>query len=61
MTLDLEFDVRSKSDQYNVIMYLYPSKRTRILINSMNRTSIRYDGEIEKLEEIETISKQQNQ
>lgn len=49
MVLDLEFEVRSKSDRYNIIMQLYPSKRARIFVNSMNRTSIRYDGEIKEL------------
>ena len=48
-TLSLEFDIKSKSDQYSVIMQLYPSKHAKIFVNSANRTSIRYDGEIEPL------------
>lgn len=48
-TLTLEFDIKSKSDQYNVIMQLYPSKHAKIFVNSTSRTSIRYDGEIEPL------------
>lgn len=56
-TLNLEFDVNSKTDRYNVIMQIYPSKRTNVIINSSKRTSIRYGGKIVKLEEQEKTSK----
>ncbi len=56
-TLNLEFDVNSKTDRYNVIMQIYPSKRTNVIINSSNRTSIRYGGKIVRLEEQEKTSK----
>ncbi|MBT8393621.1 MAG: DUF4251 domain-containing protein [Bacteroidia bacterium] len=47
--LNIEFDVKSRSDRYNVNMQVYPSKRASIFLSSMNRTSIRYDGEIKEL------------
>jgi hypothetical protein len=55
-TLNLKFDVNTRTDQYNVIMQIYPNKRTNIIINSSNRTSIRYGGEIVRLEEKEMMS-----
>ena len=48
-TLTLEFDIKSKTDQYNVTMQLYPSQHAKIFVNSANRNSIRYDGKIEPL------------
>jgi hypothetical protein len=56
-TLNLEFDVNSKTDRYNVIMQIYPSKRTNVIINSSKRTSIRYGGKIVRLEGQEKTSK----
>jgi len=56
-TINLEFDINTKTDQYNVIMQIYASKRTNIVVNSLNRTSIRYGGEIVRLEEKEKTSK----
>jgi len=56
-TLTLKFDINSKSDQYKVIMQLYPSKRAKIFVNCANRTSIRYDGEIEPVLKEETSIK----
>ena len=56
-SLNLEFDVKTKTDYYNIIMRIYPNKRTNIIVNSANRTSIRYGGEIEILEEKEKAPK----
>ena len=50
-SLNLKFDVKSKNGLYNIVMQIYPSKRTNIFVNSSNRTSIRYSGEIVMLED----------
>lgn len=52
-SLNFEFDVKTKTDIYNVIMQIYPSQRANIVVNSSNRTSIRYGGKIVKIEEKE--------
>jgi len=57
-TLNIEFETGSKTEQYNVVMRVYPSKHATVYISSINRTSIRYDGEIVKLEEKEKTPKQ---
>jgi hypothetical protein len=56
-TLRLEFDIRAKTEPFSVIMQLYPNKRATVFINSINRTSIRYDGKLIELEETEPTSK----
>jgi hypothetical protein len=50
-TIRLEFDIRAKTEPFSVIMQLYPNKRVTIFVNSINRTSIRYDGTINAFEE----------
>ena len=50
-TIRLEFDIRAKTEPFSVIMQLYPNKRATIFVNSINRTSIRYDGTINAFEE----------
>lgn len=55
--IKLEFDIKSSADQYSVIMELYPNKHVVVLINCMNRTSIRYDGKLSKPTEEETSTK----
>lgn len=54
--LNVEFDVKTKIDKYNIIMQLYPSQRANIVVNSSNRTSIRYEGEIVRLDKKEKAS-----
>lgn len=54
--LNLEFDIGTKTDMYNIVMLIYPSKRANIVVNSSNRTSIRYSGEIVVLDEKEKTS-----
>ena len=56
--LNIEFETGSKSEQYNVVMRVFPSKRATVYISSINRTAIRYDGEIVKLEETDKTPKQ---
>lgn len=56
-TLRLEFNIKGEIDTYSVIMHLYSNKHATILINSMHRTSIRYDGKLIALEKSETTSK----
>ena len=50
-TLRLEFNIRAKTEPYSVIMQLYPNKNATVFINSMSRTSIRYDGTLSAFEE----------
>lgn len=50
-TLAVAFDVKAKSEQFSVIMQLYPNKRVTVFINSPNRSSIRYDGTLSAFEE----------
>ena len=54
--LNLEFDVSTKTEMFNIVMQIYPSKRANIVVNSSNRTSIRYVGEIVVLDEKEKTS-----
>ncbi len=56
-TLAIAFDVKAKTEQFSVIMQLYPNKRVTVFINSVNRTSIRYDGRLKELDETATTSK----
>lgn len=56
-TIKLEFEIKSKSDQFSVIMQLYANKRAIVFINSMTRTSIRYEGKLNAFEEPETSSR----
>ncbi len=53
-SIRLEFDIKAKSERYTVTMQLYPNKKATVFINSMNRTSIRYDGTVKELGESET-------
>jgi len=48
--LRLEFDIKSKVEGYTVIMELYPSKRSTVFINCINRSPIRFDGIIKETE-----------
>ncbi|NNG09686.1 MAG: DUF4251 domain-containing protein [Arenibacter sp.] len=46
-TLKVEFDIKGNSmELFTIIMQLYPSKRASIIINSPNRNSIRYEGNL---------------
>ncbi len=56
-TIKLEFEIKSKSDLFSVIMQLYANKRAIVFINSMTRTSIRYEGKLNAFEEPETSSR----
>lgn len=56
-TLNIEFKTKSKTEQYDVIMSVYPSKSATVYISSTNRTSMRYDGEIVKLDETDKTTK----
>jgi len=57
-TFNIEFETRWKTEQYDVTLLVYPSKNATVFISSTNRTSIRYDGKIEKLEETDKTPKQ---
>jgi hypothetical protein len=59
--LNIEFKVKSNTEQYDVVMRVYPSKRATVYISSLNRTSIRYDGEIIRPEESEKVTNQLSQ
>ncbi len=59
--LNIEFEVKSNTEQYDVIIRVYPSKRATVYISSLYRTSIRYDGEIIRLEESDKITNQLSQ
>jgi len=50
-TLKLEFNIKEKIELYEVIMHFYPNKQATVFVNSMNRTSIRYDGTLSAFEE----------
>ncbi len=56
-TIKLEFEIKSKSDLFSVIMQLYANKRAIVFINSMTRTSIRYEGKLNAIEEPKTSSR----
>ncbi len=53
-SIRVEFDIKSKLELYTVVMELYPNNKATVFINSMNRTSIRYDGTVKELEESDT-------
>ena len=46
----VSFNISDKSDRYYVIMAIYPSKSTTVVVSLNNRNSIRYEGAIEALE-----------
>ncbi|TLP81435.1 DUF4251 domain-containing protein [Maribacter sp. ACAM166] len=46
---NISFKVKNKTEQYNVMMRVYPNKSTSISVNTSNRLSIRYDGEVKAL------------
>ena len=60
-TITVAFDVKENTEQFSVIMQLYPNKRVTVFINSVNRASIRYDGKLKELDETEATSRQGNQ
>ncbi len=60
-TITVAFDVKENTEQFSVIMQLYPNKRITVFINSVNRASIRYDGKLKELDETEATSRQGNQ
>jgi hypothetical protein len=46
-TLKVEFEIKGNSmELFSIIMELYPSKRASIMVNSPNRNSIRYEGNL---------------
>lgn len=49
---NISFKIKDKAEQYFVMMDVYPNKSTSISVNTSNRLSIRYDGEVESLENI---------
>ena len=53
-SIRLEIDIKSKLERFTVVMELYPNNKATVFINSMNRTSIRYDGTVKELVESET-------
>lgn len=51
-TVTVEFDVRGKTEPFMVIIQLYPNKRAAIFVNSPYRNSIRYDGVVRAIENV---------
>ena len=53
-TVKVAFEVKESTEQFSVIMQLYPNKRVTVFINTVNRASIRYDGQLKELDETAT-------
>ncbi len=53
-TVKVAFEVKESTEQFSVIMQLYPNKRVTVFITTVNRASIRYDGQLKELDETET-------
>lgn len=49
-TVDIEFDIRGRTEPFMVIIQLFPNKRAAIFVNSPYRNSIRYDGVVRATE-----------
>ncbi|WP_430468182.1 DUF4251 domain-containing protein [Winogradskyella ouciana] len=48
-TITISFKVRNATEQFNIKMLLYPSKKANVAIYGSNRTTIQYNGDIEKI------------
>lgn len=53
----INFSISGKSEGYRVTLYLYPNKKATAVVNSNQRFSIRYLGEIKALEEKPEVSR----
>lgn len=57
-TLRVEFDIKGNTmELFSVIMELYPNKNATVIVNSVNRTTIRYDGRLKELDKSKPSSK----
>ena len=45
------FDARSNSENFDVIIHLYPNLRSEIILNGSKRFPIRYTGNVSVIEE----------
>ena len=48
-TYEVDFNIRKESEVYQVKLWLFHQSRATILINSSQRFSIRYDGQLSKI------------
>ncbi|APQ19067.1 DUF4251 domain-containing protein [Maribacter hydrothermalis] len=48
-TYSINFTINNSIEQYFIRMTIFPNKSTTVTVNSNNRNSIRYDGEIEEI------------
>ena len=52
--LTVNFDIRSKTETFEIAMKIYPNKNAVMYVSSINRTSIRFDGKVLELLKEET-------
>jgi len=48
---DIKFRISEKTESYNISIRVFPNQNANIFVNSNQRSSIRYEGKIKRIEE----------